>query len=140
LWEGTDRLKRPRGEACRRAWARRRKAATSISDDIDECRTTRHAVHMRRVCVSSNDVRIPDPEPGQAVLVTRYGAANVRAVIVHPEDFAWLEAIVDAYRARSRPLELELTAEDIEAHATADRDDEPWDELDDALATEEAAV
>ena len=95
---------------------------------------------MRRVCVSSNDVRIPDPEPGQAVLVTRYGVANVRAVIVHPEDFAWLEAIVDAYRARSRPLELELTAEDIEAHATADRDDEPWDELDDVLATEEAAV
>jgi hypothetical protein len=101
----------------------------SISDDIDEYRTTSHAAGMHRVSVSSNDVRIPDPEPGQAVLVTRYGADNVRAVIVHPEDFAWLEAIVDAYRARSRPLELELTADDLEAHAATDRDDEPWDEL-----------
>ena len=88
---------------------------------------------MQRLSISSNDVRIPDPEPGQAVLVTRYGADNVRAVIVHPEDFAWLEAIVDAYRARSRPLELELTTEDLEAHAAADRDDESWDELDDLL-------
>jgi len=93
---------------------------------------------MHRVYVSSNDVRIPDPEPGEAVLVTRYGAANLRAVIVHPEDFAWLEAIVDAYRARSRPLDLELTAEDIEAHAATDRDDEPWDAPDDAAAAEVA--
>ena len=95
---------------------------------------------MRRVSVSSNDVRIPDPEPGQAVLVTRYGADNVRAVIVHPEDFAWLEAIVDAYRARSRPLEFELTADDLEAHAATDRDDEAWDQLNDALDVEPAEV
>jgi hypothetical protein len=95
---------------------------------------------VHRVSVSSNDVRIPDPEPGQAVLVTRYGADNVRAVIVHPEDFAWLEAIVDAYRARSRPLELELTADDLEAHAATDRDDDPWGELDDTLDAETAAV
>lgn len=72
------------------------------------------------------------------MLVTRYGAANVRAVIVHPDDFAWLEGIVDAYRARARPLELELTAEDIEAHVATGKDDEPWDDLDDALATEAA--
>ena len=110
-----------------------------IADDIDESRTTRHAVGMHRVSISSNDVRIPDPEPGQAVLVTRYGADNVRAVIVHPDDFAWLEAIVDAYRARSRPLELELTAEDLEAHAATDQDAEPWDELE-ALDAESAAV
>jgi len=95
---------------------------------------------VQRISVSSNDVRIPDPEPGQAVLVTRYGADKVRAVIVHPEDFAWLEAIVDAYRARLRPLELELTAEDLEAHAAADRDDEPWDGLDDALEPEPATA
>lgn len=95
---------------------------------------------MRHVTVSSNDVRLPDPEPGQAVLVTRYGADNVRAVIVHPEDFAWLEAIVDSYRARQRPLELELTADDLEAHAATDRDDDPWPELGDALDTERATA
>jgi hypothetical protein len=116
------------------------KAAMSIPDDIDKYSTTWHAAGMHHVSVASNDVRIPDPEPGQAVLVTRYGADNVRAVIVHPEDFAWLEAIVDSYRARSRPLEVELTAEDLEAHAATDRDDEPWDELDDALDAEPAAV
>ena len=92
---------------------------------------------MHRVSVSSNDVRIPDPEPGQAVLVTRYGADNVRAVIVHPDDFVWLETIADAYRARSRLLEL--TADDLEAHAATDRDSEPWDEPE-ALEAESAAV
>ena len=94
---------------------------------------------MQRVAVSSNDVRIPDPEPGQAVLVTRYGAENVRAVIVHPDDFVWLEAIVDAYRARSRPLELELTADDLEAHALTDEGDGGWGEPD-ALDVGAAAV
>ena len=59
---------------------------------------------------------------------------------MHPEDFAWLEAIVDAYRARSRPLELELTVDDLEAHAVTDRDDEQWDGLDDALDPAQAAV
>ena len=64
----------------------------------------------------------------------------MRAVIVHPEDFAWLEAIVDAYRARARPLELELTADALEAHAATDGDDGPWDVPDDALDPEPAAV
>ena len=47
---------------------------------------------------------------------------------MHPDDSASLDALVDAHRARSRPIELELTAEGIEAHAATDRDDEPWDE------------
>lgn len=84
--------------------------------------------------VSSNDVRIPDPVPGQAVVVTRYGADHVRAVIVHPDDFEWLEAIVDAYRERQRPLELALTEADLEAHIQTDLDEGDWEGLEDALA------
>jgi hypothetical protein len=44
------------------------------------------------------------------------------------------------YRARSRPLELELTADDLEAHAATDRDDEPWEEPDEPLDAEPATV
>lgn len=89
---------------------------------------------MQRVTVSSNDVRIPDPVPGEAVLVTRYGADNVRAVIVHPDDFEWLEVIVDAYRGRQRPFELDLTDADLEAHAATDAEDGAWEGLEDALS------
>lgn len=89
---------------------------------------------MQRVAISSNDVRIPDPVPGEAVIVTRYGADHIRAVIVHPDDFEWLELIVDAYRERRRPFELELTDADLEAHAAAEADDGAWEGLEDVLA------
>lgn len=89
---------------------------------------------MKRIIVSSNDVRIPDPVAGEAVIVTRYGADHTRAVIVHPDDFEWLELIVDAYRERRRPFELDLTDDDLEAHATAEADESAWEGLEDALA------
>lgn len=53
---------------------------------------------------------------------------------MHPDDFEWLEAIVDAYRERQRPLELALTEADLEAHIQTDLDEGDWEGLEDALA------
>jgi hypothetical protein len=38
--------------------------------------------------IKSNDVRLPQPQPGEALMVERYSAKHVKAVILHPDDFA----------------------------------------------------
>ena len=37
--------------------------------------------------MKSNEVRVPDVEPGDAVLVERYGPGRLKAVILNPADF-----------------------------------------------------
>jgi hypothetical protein len=41
--------------------------------------------------IKSNDVRLPEPQPGEALVVERYSAEHVKAVILHPDDFAELQ-------------------------------------------------
>ncbi|MEX2447231.1 MAG: hypothetical protein WD404_00625 [Solirubrobacterales bacterium] len=41
--------------------------------------------------IKSNDVRLPQPQPGEALMVERYSAEHVKAVILHPDDFAELQ-------------------------------------------------
>jgi hypothetical protein len=41
--------------------------------------------------IKSNDVRLPDPQLGEALVVERYSAEHVKAVILHPDDFAELQ-------------------------------------------------
>lgn len=41
--------------------------------------------------IKSNDVRVPQPRAGEALLVERYRSENVKAVILHPDDFAELQ-------------------------------------------------
>jgi len=41
--------------------------------------------------IRSNDVRLPEPQPGEALVVERYSAQHVKAVILHPDDFAELQ-------------------------------------------------
>ena len=41
--------------------------------------------------IKSNDVRLPEPQPGEALVVERYSAKHVKAVILHPDDFAELQ-------------------------------------------------
>lgn len=41
--------------------------------------------------IKSNDVRLPQPQPGEALVVERYSAKHVKAVILHPDDFAELQ-------------------------------------------------
>jgi hypothetical protein len=47
---------------------------------------------LNSVSVKSNDVRVPRPEVGNAYLVERYSADSVKAVILHPDDFAELQS------------------------------------------------
>lgn len=41
--------------------------------------------------IKGNDVRLPQPQPGEALVVERYSAKHVKAVILHPDDFAELQ-------------------------------------------------
>lgn len=41
--------------------------------------------------IKSNDVRLPDPRPGEALVIERCSAEHVKAVILHPDDFAELQ-------------------------------------------------
>ena len=49
-------------------------------------------MELKSVPVKSNDVRVPKPEVGSAYLVERYSAGSVKAVILHPDDFAELQS------------------------------------------------
>jgi hypothetical protein len=54
--------------------------------------------------IKSNDVRLPDPRLGEALVVERYSAEHVKAVILHPDDFAELQgdsALLDDLAAAS---------------------------------------
>jgi hypothetical protein len=42
--------------------------------------------------IKSNDVRVPQPEVGVAFVVERYSSEHVKAVILHPDDFAELQS------------------------------------------------
>jgi len=46
---------------------------------------------LRSSPVKSNDVRLPQPQPGEALVVERYSAKHIKAVILHPDDFVELQ-------------------------------------------------
>lgn len=45
----------------------------------------------KEVPSEGNDVRLPEPQPGEALVVERYSPKHVKAVILHPDDFAELQ-------------------------------------------------
>jgi hypothetical protein len=67
--------------------------------------------------IPANDVRLPAPVEGTALRVTRYG--QVKAVVVHPQDFDMIETLIDAYRSRP-PVEPSLTDLELRAHAATE--------------------
>jgi hypothetical protein len=67
--------------------------------------------------IAANDVRLPEPVEGTALRVTRYG--QVKAVVVHPEDFAMIETLIDAYRSHP-PVEPSLSELELRAHAATE--------------------
>jgi hypothetical protein len=57
--------------------------------------------------IKSNDVGLPDPQLGEALVVERYSAENIKAVILPPDDFAELQGeLVDDEASVRRLLEL----------------------------------
>jgi hypothetical protein len=77
-------------------------------------------VELKTVSVKSNDVRVPKPELGNAYLVERYNAGSVKAVILHPDDFAELQSRVQVLEEAARPAGFELTEVAAKAHVAAE--------------------
>lgn len=75
---------------------------------------------MNSVPIKSNDVRVPKPELGNAYLVERYNADSVKAVILHPDDFAELQNRARMLEEAARPASFELTELGAKAHRIAE--------------------
>lgn len=68
---------------------------------------------MNSAHVKSNDVRVPQPQVGEALVVERYSSEHVKAVILHPDDFAELQGsshLLDELTAASAPALTDLGA------------------------------
>lgn len=77
-------------------------------------------MELKSVPLKSNDVRVPKPEVGNAYLVERYNADSVKAVILHPDDFAELQDQARILEEAARPAGFELTELSAEAHRLAE--------------------
>jgi hypothetical protein len=77
-------------------------------------------MELRNVSVKSNDVRVPKPEVGNAYLVERYSADSVKAVILHPDDFAELQSRARILEEAARPAGFELSDLEAKAHRLAE--------------------
>lgn len=61
---------------------------------------------------------MPAPEPGEAIVVCKYGEEHRKAVILHPEDFDLFERYRRIFGRI--PFEVKLTDTAITAHRLAD--------------------
>jgi hypothetical protein len=77
-------------------------------------------VELKSVPVRGNDVRVPKPEVGCAYLVERYSADSVKAVILHPDDFAELQSRARLLEEAARPAGFELTDLAAKSHGIAE--------------------
>lgn len=77
-------------------------------------------MELKIVSVRGNEVRVPKPELGSAYLVERYSADSVKAVILHPDDFAELQGRARVLEEAARPAGLELTDLEARAHRIAE--------------------
>jgi hypothetical protein len=64
--------------------------------------------------VSANDVRVPAPEPGEAISVEKYGGRTRKAVVIHPHDFDLFERLLELFDRT--PYELRLSETALVAH------------------------
>jgi hypothetical protein len=69
--------------------------------------------------VSANEVRVPAPAPGQAILVTKHGT-RTKAVVMHPDDFELVRSWLDLL-SRVVPSELKLSELELEVHRRGER-------------------
>ena len=77
-------------------------------------------MELNPVHLQGNDVRIPKPELGNAYLVGRYSADSVKAVILHPDDFAELQSRARILEEAAHPASFELTELGAKAHRIAE--------------------
>jgi hypothetical protein len=73
--------------------------------------------------VSGNEVRIPDPQPGEVTVISRYG--KDRAMLVHPTDFGRLNDLDQLLVEVSRIELITLSEDAIRAHREEDTPGKP---------------
>lgn len=69
---------------------------------------------MRTRQIPSNATRFPEPQPGEAIVVSKYGEERRKAVILHPDDFDLFERYRRIFSRE--PYEMRLTDTAIVAH------------------------
>lgn len=74
---------------------------------------------MRTRQIPSNETRFPEPQPGEAVVVSKYGEERRKAVILHPDDFDLFERYRRIFSRE--PFEMRLTDTAIVAHRAGER-------------------
>lgn len=75
--------------------------------------------------VTANETRFPEPAPGEAIVVSKYGDERRKAVILHPDDYDLFERYRRIFAARE-PYEMRLTDTAIAVHDVGERGaDEP---------------
>lgn len=65
--------------------------------------------------ISGNEVRVPDPKPGEATVISRYG--KERAIVIHPSDFTRLNQLEELLADAAALEPIALSDEAIRAHA-----------------------
>lgn len=73
--------------------------------------------------ISGNEVRVPDPVPGEAAVISRYG--KERAIVLHPADFNRLNELEQLIAAAAALEPIVLSEEAIRAHAEEGTPGEP---------------
>jgi PHD/YefM family antitoxin component YafN of YafNO toxin-antitoxin module len=68
-------------------------------------------------------VRVPDPVPGEATVISRYG--KERAIVIHPSDFNRLNQIEELLTAAATLEPIALSEDAIRAHAEEAAPGEP---------------
>ena len=77
-------------------------------------------VELSSAHIKSNDVRVPQPRAGEALLVDRYSSERVKAVILHPDDFDELQGSSRTLDELTSGSGLGLTELGARAHRAAD--------------------
>jgi hypothetical protein len=73
--------------------------------------------------IEGNEVRIPDPQPGEVAVISRYG--RERAMLFHPVDFHRLSDF-ERFLAEVAQLEpVSLSSDAVRAHREEDTPGEP---------------
>ncbi len=75
--------------------------------------------------VAANETRFPGPQPGEAIVVSKYGDDKRKAVILHPDDFDLFERYRRIFAVREA-YEMSITDTAVVAHDLGERSaDEP---------------
>jgi hypothetical protein len=73
---------------------------------------------MRTRSVPATETRFPQPEPGEAIVISKYRDQRRKAVILHPDDFDLFERYRRIFGRE--PHEMQLTDTAIAAHRAAE--------------------